>query len=134
MGFELSIWYTCQYVLEHMQDYRKLQVWDLAHKFVIEIYKITKTFPKSEMFGLVSQLQRASVSIPTNIAEGSSKQSQADFARYLSIAIGSASEVDYLLFLCEGLKYMDEEQYMYLSTEIIKIRKMLISLHKKILS
>ena len=77
-----------------MKDFRKLSVWGKAHSLVIEIYKITASFPKSETFGLTSQIRRATASIPANIAEGCGRDGQADLARFLQIALGSASELD----------------------------------------
>jgi four helix bundle protein len=80
-----------------MRDYKKLLVWERAHKFALEIYNLSKLFPKEEQYGITSQIRRASLSIPTNIAEGSGKNTSKDFSKYLGIAAGSASEVDYLL-------------------------------------
>jgi four helix bundle protein len=77
-----------------MKDFRKLSVWGKAHSLVIEIYKITASLPKSETFGLTSQIRRATASIPANIAEGCGRDGQADLARFLQIALGSASELD----------------------------------------
>ena len=80
-----------------MSDYRKLVVWEKAHKLVLEVYRVTMTFPKEELFGLTSQIRRASASIPANIAEGSGRGSDAEMARFLHIALGSASELEYHL-------------------------------------
>jgi four helix bundle protein len=82
-----------------MKDYRKLVVWERAHKLALFIYKVTIAFPKEEQYGLISQIRRAATSAPTNIAEGCGKQTQADFARYLQQAFGSVQEVQYLSFL-----------------------------------
>jgi four helix bundle protein len=82
-----------------MQDYRELKVWGRSHRFVLEIYKATKAFPKEELYGLTSQLRRAAASIPTNLAEGSGRGTTRELAQFVQIAAGSASEVDYLLIL-----------------------------------
>jgi four helix bundle protein len=78
-----------------MQDFRQLKVWQKAHRFVLHVYEATQKFPAEERFGLTSQIRRAAVSIPANIAEGAVRSSDADFGRFLHIALGSASEVDY---------------------------------------
>jgi four helix bundle protein len=82
-----------------MQDFKKLTVWQKAHKLTLDLYKLTKPFPKAEIYGLTSQIRRAASSIPTNIAEGSVQGSDAQYARFLHIALGSAAELDYLLLL-----------------------------------
>ena len=115
-----------------MKDFRNLKVWDKAHKFVLDIYSVTNMFPKVETYGLTSQLRRAAVSIPTNIVEGSSRGSDKDFARFIQISIGSASETEYLLILCYDLKYLNENEFEKLYNEVINIRKMMINLIKKL--
>ncbi len=115
-----------------MQDYKSLKVWEKAHKFVLDIYKATSNFPKEELFGLVSQLRRAAVSIPTNIAEGSSRNSKKDFIRFLEIAFGSAKEVEYELLLSNDLKYLQIEIFTKLDDQIKEIKKMLIGLIQSI--
>jgi four helix bundle protein len=115
-----------------MRDFRKLIVWKKAHNFALEVYNISKLFPKEEIFGITSQIRRAALSIPTNIAEGSGKNTSKDFSRYLSIAAGSASEVDYLLLFIRELKIVDDSQVDKLLNEISEIKKMLNSLHSKI--
>ena len=115
-----------------MQDYKKLEVWKKAHIFVKEVYVITVSFPKEEVYGLVSQIRRAAVSIPTNIAEGSGKASKADFVRYLQIAFGSSNEVEYLLLLSYELKYLNQNQYEGINTQMEEIKKMLSGLIKSV--
>src|SRR5205085_959066 len=94
-----------------MQNVRTLKVWEKAHALTLLVYKITKSFPKEELFGLTSQLRRASYSIPCNIAEGTGRGSKADFARMIQIAIGSSAEVDYELILTKDLGYLKTEDY-----------------------
>jgi four helix bundle protein len=108
-----------------MQDFRDPKVWQRAHQLVLHLYQATATFPDAERFGLTSQVRRAAVSIPTNIAEGSRRGSDADLARFLQIAIGSASEVDYFLLLARDLKYLPGHEYESLNTEIQEIGRML---------
>ncbi len=108
-----------------MRDFKKLKVWERSHNFVLNIYQLTKLFPKEELYGIISQLRRAAVSIPTNIAEGSGKQTEKDFAKYLSIAAGSTNETEYLLILSKDLGFIKESIATDLITEINEIKKML---------
>ena len=108
-----------------MQDFRDLKVWQRAHQLVLHIYEATAMFPDTERFGLTSQIRRAAVSVPANIAEGSRRGSDADFARFLQIAIGSTSEVDYFLLLARDLKYLPAHEYESLNAEIQEIGRML---------
>jgi four helix bundle protein len=115
-----------------MQDYKKLKVWEKSNLLTIKIYKITASFPKHELYGITSQLRRASVSVPTNIAEGCGRDSKAEFCHFLQIAAGSASEVEYLVELSYQLKYLKEDKYKELSLKIVEIKKMLRSFIKKL--
>lgn len=111
-----------------MKDFRSLNVWEKGHKITVSIYKLTQSFPKEEMYGLTSQIRRASTSIPTNIAEGCGRGSDADFARFLQMSFGSANETEYLLLLCFELGYISEENYIELNISIQEIKKMLSKL------
>jgi four helix bundle protein len=111
-----------------MQDFRKLLVWEKSHKLTLSIYNLTHSFPKEEMYGLTSQIRRASSSVPINIAEGCGKGSDADFARFLQIAFGSVSETEYLLLLCFELGYFSEKNYMEMTNLVQEIKKMLAKL------
>ena len=86
-----------------MQDYRKLAVWQSSHELTLAVYRVTIRFPKDELFGLTSQMRRSSSSIPTNIAEGCGRATNADFTRFLHISLGSANELEYQLLLCRDL-------------------------------
>ena len=110
-----------------MQDYRQLKVWQKSHQVVLQVYKIATDFPSNEKYGLVSQIQRSAVSIPSNIAEGSARSSDVDFARFLHIAMGSAAELDYQLLLSHDLGFLPSNDYEKLSEELTSIRKMLNS-------
>jgi four helix bundle protein len=96
------------------------------------VYAETISFPKEELFGIVSQLRRAVVSIPTNIAEGAGKGSNADFGRYLQIAFGSANETEYLIFLSFELGYIGKEKYETLNSKIVEVKKMISGLLKTV--
>ncbi|RKU31187.1 diversity-generating retroelement protein bAvd family protein [Candidatus Poribacteria bacterium] len=115
-----------------MQDFKGLQVWEKSHDLTLKIYGLTFQFPREEIYGLTSQIRRACASIPTNIAEGCGRESSADFARFLQIAMGSASETEYLILLAHDLKYLTIDQYDELIDTIIRIKKMLINLQKSV--
>ncbi len=115
-----------------MRDFKKYTVWEQSHKLVLDVYNISKSFPVEEKFGLQSQIRRASASIPTNIAEGCGKISDKDFARYLNISFGSASETEYLNLLTYDLNYISKEEFDKIESEIISIKKQLFHLIKKI--
>ena len=115
-----------------MRDFRQLEVWRKSHNLTLSIYGLTSQFPREEIYGLVSQIRRACASIPTNIAEGCGRGSSADFARFLQIALGSASETEYLILLAHDLKYFNPDQYDRLIDTVIHIKRMLINLQKKV--
>lgn len=115
-----------------MRDFRKYLVWEQSHKLTLEIYSLTKNFPSEEKYGLISQIRRACSSIPTNIAEGCGKISEKDFARYLGISFGSASELEYLILLAKDLNFIGEEKYQSTQQEIVSIKKQLYHLINKI--
>mgnify|MGYP003630490452 CR=1 FL=1 len=111
--------------------FEKLDVWQDARAFVKNIYDITSDFPAEEKFGLVSQLRRASISIPANIAEGMSRGTEKDKARFINQAFSSAIEVINLLILANDLQLITDEKYEALRSELEKITNMLNSLYKK---
>ena len=111
-----------------MKDFCQLKVWEKAHQLALAIYKVTKGFPKEEIYGLTSQICRAGMSVPTNIAEGCGRNTDADFARFLQIAMGSASETEYQLLLSHDLEFLTKEQYEKLNTDVTEIKRMLTSL------
>ena len=90
-----------------MRDFRKIKAWEKAHELTLAIYAATLSFPKDELYGLTSQMRRSASSIPTNIAEGCGRDSEADFARFLQIAIGSTTELEYQILLSRDLKLID---------------------------
>lgn len=115
-----------------MRNFRKFHVWEKSHKQVLTVYKITSAYPKEEVFGITSQLRRAAVSVPSNIAEGCGRKSDADFKRFLIIAFGSASELEYLLILSKDLAYISDQIYKEHIKEVCHIKKMLTSLINKL--
>ncbi|MCP4141121.1 MAG: four helix bundle protein [Chloroflexi bacterium] len=113
-----------------MRDFKKIRVWQKAHTLTLKIYKATAKFPDDERFGLKSQLRRAMASVPTNIAEGAGRETQSDFARFVHIATGSTSEVEYLLLLSHELGYLLQEEYAHLEKDSIEIKRMLYGFGK----
>jgi four helix bundle protein len=113
-----------------MKDFRQLKVWEKSHQLALAVYKATKEFPKEELYGLTSQIRRASMSIPTNIAEGCGRNTDAEFARFLQIAMGSASETEYQLLLTHDLGFINKEQYDKLNLDVTEIKRMIASLLK----
>ena len=115
-----------------MQDYRKLVVWQRAHRFVLSAYRILPSFPPAEKYALTSQLRRALVSIPTNLVEGRSRHSAASFAAFIDVSGSSAAEVEYLLLLSRDLGYLQEDRHAPLAADIDEIRRMLGALHSQV--
>lgn len=115
-----------------MRDFRQLKVWTKAHRCALEIYRHTQGFHADERFGLTAQLRRAAVSVPSNIAEGCGRDSERDFARFLSIAAGSASEAEYQLLLARDLGYLPDESHRQLDANINEVKRMLNSLIQKL--
>ncbi len=116
-----------------MHNFRKLTIWTKSIAFVTDIYRITKTFPKEEKFGLCSQMERAAVSVPANIAEGSAKSSDKDFARFLEMSLGSAYELESELLVTRNLNYINEDVYSSFQSNLIEVEKMIIAFRDKLL-
>jgi len=110
-----------------------LKVWQKSHQLTLQIYQHTRNFPNEELYGITSQIRRAS-SIPTNIAEGCWREGGRDFARFLQIAMGSATEVEYLILLCKDIQLLSPQIYEDLQIETTQIKKMLASFIKKLRS
>jgi four helix bundle protein len=117
-----------------MKDFKKLKVWEKAHRLTLSVYEASANFPREELYGLTSQIRRACASVPTNIAEGCGRSSDTDFARFLQISMGSASEVEYLLLLGRDLDFLVHEEYEELNSEVVEIKRMLASLIKTLRS
>jgi len=117
-----------------MRDFRELKVWEKAHRLTLQVYKITKKFPSDEQFGLTAQMRRAAASVPTNIAEGCGRDSERELARFMSIAGGSASEVEYQLLLACDLNYIQDEIYRELNQQINEVKRMLNTFIQKLIA
>ncbi|ATA75139.1 MULTISPECIES: four helix bundle protein [Capnocytophaga] len=115
-----------------MREFKKYDVWQLSHKLVLEVYKISKNFPKDELFNITSQLRRAVTSIPTNISEGCGRSSDKEFSHFLNIALGSASEAEYLVILSTDLQFIDAETSESLLKNINQIKSKIFNLKQKI--
>jgi len=115
-----------------MQDFRHLKIWQKSHQLVLRLYKVTAKFPKDELYGLTSQMRRAAVSIPANIAEGCGRGGDAEFGRFLHIAQGSASELDYHLLLSHDLNIQSDADYSELAADLSEVRRMLSTLTQKL--
>ncbi|RJQ55913.1 MAG: four helix bundle protein [Nitrospiraceae bacterium] len=115
-----------------MKNFKELNVWKKSHQLTLKIYQTASTFPREEMYGLTSQIRRACASVPTNIAEGCGRNSDAELARFLEISMGSASELEYLLLLTRELNLINEPDYSKLADEVIEVKRMLASFIKKL--
>ena len=115
-----------------MRDFRKLAVWEKSHRLTLEIYAVTKQFPRDEIYGLTSQMRRAATAIPANIAERCGKNTEAELARYMQISMGSASELEYHLLLAHDLKYLDEQTYQQLNSMTVEVKRMLAPFIKRL--
>ncbi|MDP8261981.1 MAG: four helix bundle protein [Candidatus Ancaeobacter aquaticus] len=115
-------------------SFKNIKVWEKAHSLVLEIYKITKLFPESEKYGLVSQLRRYAASIPTNIVEGYKRRSNKDFAHFLNIADSSLEETKYHLLLVYDLEYVKKNDYERIMELADEVGRMLSGFQKKLIT
>jgi four helix bundle protein len=115
-----------------MKSFKELKVLQKAHHLTLEVYKATSTFPREGLFGLTSQLRRLSASIPANIAEGCGRSGDAELARFLHIAMGSASEPEYHLLLAHDLTLLNGTHYERLANQVTHVKRMLASFIKKL--
>ena len=115
-----------------MKNFRDLVVWRKAHTLTLDSYRATDSFPKQELYGLTSQVRRCSASIAANIAEGCGKKGNAEFQRFLGIAAGSASELEYHFLLARDLAMLNPADYDRLNAAVLEIKRMLASLIQKI--
>ena len=115
-----------------MKNFRDLKVWDKAHHVALACYEITRSFPRDEIFGLVSQIRRSAASVPANIAEGCGRSGNAELHRFLQIAMGSASELEYHLLLSKDLNYLKLELHDKVQAQVEEVKRMLASLIRKV--
>jgi len=108
-----------------VKDFRKLKVWQKSHLLTLKVYEVTRKFPKDETYGLTAQMRKSSSSIPTNIAEGCGRGGDTEFARFLQIAMGSASELEYELILSRDLHYLSLNEYEDLQQDTVEVKRML---------
>lgn len=115
-----------------MKDFRELEVWHKAHELTLAVYRVTQKFPKAEIYGLISQMRRASYPVAANIAEGCGRKTDADFARYLQNAFASASELEYFLILASDLELLHKSDYQTLSAQTVEVKKMLAAFIRRL--
>ena len=115
-----------------MEDFKDLVVWTKAHHLTLAVYRQTRTFPKEEMYGLTSQVRRASASIGANIAEGCGRRSDAEMKRFLQIARGSANELECHLLLAKDLQFLGSDEFRSLEEKILEVQRMLASLVQRL--
>jgi four helix bundle protein len=115
-----------------MRDFHDLKVWQKAHQLTLAVYQITATFPREELYGLTTQIRRSCASIPANLAEGCGRNGDAELARFCSIAMGSASELEYHLLLAKDLKLIKLQDYEKLVQRAVELKRMLTALIQKL--
>ncbi len=108
-----------------MKDFRELKVWQKSHGLALAVYKVTKVFPKEEVYGLTSQIRRSSTSIPANIAEGCGRNGDAELARFLQISMGSASELEYHLLFANDSGLLKTKDYKQLADDVSEVKRIL---------
>lgn len=118
--------------MTYSRDFRDLKVWRKAHDVALAGYRLTREFPKEELYGLTSQIRRAASSIPANIAEGCGRKGDADFSRYLQIALGSSSELEYHYLLAHDLNLLKNADHQKVQSDLIEVKRMLISFINRI--
>jgi len=115
-----------------MKDFRDLIVWRKAHLLTLAAYKATTGFPRQELYGMTSQIRRCAASIAANIAEGCGKRGNPEFQRFLGIAVGSASELEYHFLLAHDLDFLDAVSYQKLNSAVVEVKRMLSALIRKV--
>jgi len=111
-----------------VKDFHELKVWQKAHQLTLDVYRLTANFPREELYGLTGQIRRSCASIPANLAEGCGRNGDAELARFCSIALGSASELEYHLLLARDLKLVPATPYAELVQRVTELKRMLAGL------
>jgi four helix bundle protein len=115
-------------------DFKKLEVWQTAHKVACDIYRETASFPRTQAYGLTAQLRRSAASIPANLAEGAGRHGDVEFGRFIRISLGSATELEYHLLLARDVGYLQTLQFDNLSAQVLRVQDMLAGLHRALKS
>jgi four helix bundle protein len=115
-----------------MRNFKELKVWQKAHRFVLDVYQQSRSFPSDERFGLTAHLRKSATSVPSNIAEGCGRDGERELARFLSIAAGSASEAEYQLLLARDLGYLQHDAHRQLDEHVNEVKRMLNSFLQKL--
>ena len=115
-----------------MRDFRKLKIWERGYRLTLDVYGVTAAFPREEVYGLTSQMRRSCAAIPANIAEGCGRGSKADLARFLQIALGSATELENHLLLAGDLLLLQPDDYKRLAGETTELKRMLTAFVKNL--
>lgn len=115
-----------------MRNYQDLHVWTKAHSLTLDLYRVSRAFPKEEIYGVTSQIRRAAISVGSNLAEGCGRRTSSELARFVRIAMGSASELDYDLLVCRDLGYLKTDDFIRLSKDLVEVRKMLTAFLSKV--
>ena len=115
-----------------MKDFKELRVWSKAHELTVLVYKLTRAFPKDEVYGLTSQVRRSAASVGANIAEGCGRHSDGEMTRFLQIARGSASETEYHLLLAKDLGFLQETDFQVAEQAVVVVQRMLTELVQKV--
>jgi len=113
-----------------MRDYKKLEVWSMAVDLSVEVYQATSVFPKTELYGITSQIQRAVISIPSNISEGAGRETEKQFSQYLHFAYGSACELETQLIIANRLEYLCDDSFNSITEKLIHLQKKIFNLNK----
>jgi len=116
-----------------MKDFKNLKVWQKGINLVVNIYKVSENFPKEEIYGLTSQVRRSAVSIPSNIAEGSGRNSDKDFNRFLDISLGSSFELETQIIIAHELNFLSDNEFDNLTEKVQEEQKMITGLQRSII-
>jgi four helix bundle protein len=110
-----------------VRRFKEIKAWQKAHRVTLDIYKATAGFPSNEMYGLTTQMRRSAASVGANIAEGCGRKSKGELGRFMLIAMGSASELEYHLLLAKDLNFLSGEKHSQLEEDVVEVKKMLAS-------